>query len=177
MELPLRGRVDISPSDYLQIVRKKAADVEAHTKISAIVGGGSRREVEALSKYGRLLGMLLILRDDWIDLMDHEETRSRIKRECLPLPLLYTLQNSNAKAQVLPILRKSTITKKDVQTILEVICKSGGQKQYETLLRELEEKAYKELRIIKHPLEGLKLLLKATIPIFEENSGFNPTTV
>jgi geranylgeranyl diphosphate synthase type I len=177
MELPLRGRTDISPSDYLRIVRKKAADVEAHTKISVVVGGGSKQEIEALSNYGRLLGMLLILRDDWIDLMTPEETRSRIKRECLPLPLLYSLQNLNAKPQVLSILKKSVITRKDVQTILEIIYKSGGQKQFEKLLQELKEKASEELRTIKCPVEGLSLLLEATIPTFEENALSNSTAV
>jgi len=37
LELQLRGRLDISPRKYLQIVRKKAADVEAHTRIGAII--------------------------------------------------------------------------------------------------------------------------------------------
>jgi len=84
LELGFRGRIDVTPEEYLRVVRKKAADVEAHTRISAILGGGSKEEIEALSKYGRLLGMLIILRDDLIDMVDFDEAVHRFKRECLP---------------------------------------------------------------------------------------------
>ncbi|NIV44548.1 hypothetical protein GWN49_06700, partial [Candidatus Bathyarchaeota archaeon] len=93
LELRLRKDSEISPEEYIRVVRKKAADVEAHTRISAIIGGGSEEEIEALSEYGRLLGMLIILRDDWIDMMDFGESVHRIKKECLPLPLLHALNN------------------------------------------------------------------------------------
>jgi geranylgeranyl pyrophosphate synthase len=175
MELPLRGRVDISPDEYLHIVRKKAADVEAHTKISAILGGGSKKEIAALSEYGRLLGMLILLRDDWIDMMDPEETRNRIKRECLPLPLLYTLQ-TNQKAKINSILKKDKITKKDAETIFEITYKNEGQERFKNLVRDLEEKALKDLERVSYSTD-LRLLLKATIPPFKEERSSNPTRI
>jgi len=179
MELPLRGRVDISPDVYLQIVRKKAADVEAHTKISAILGGGSKKEIEALSEYGRLLGMLIILRDDWIDMMDFEETRNRIKRECLPLPILYALQKSNVKSKIDSILIKDTITRKDAETILEITYKSKRHEPFRNLVRDLEGEASKKLKKVGkvgYAIRNLQLLLRATIPPFKEAGASNPTT-
>src|SRR3990170_1913765 len=82
LELNFRGRTDITPQEYLSVVRKKAADVEAYTRISAILGGGSKEEIEALGEYGRLLGIMAILRDDLMDMSNFEESVHRIKREC-----------------------------------------------------------------------------------------------
>jgi len=122
LELKFRGRIDITPEEYLRVVRKKAADVEAHTRISAILGWGSKEEIEALSEYGRLLGMLILLRDDLIDMIDLEEAVHRIEKEHLSLPILYALQNREIKSTLGPLMRK-TITKKDAKKVL-VTCKN-----------------------------------------------------
>ncbi len=86
--------VDITPEEYLRVVRNKSADIEAYTRISAILGDGTEEEIEALGEYGRLLGMLSILRDDMIDMLDNEETIQRINNEHPPLVIVYALQNS-----------------------------------------------------------------------------------
>jgi len=175
-ELMLRGRIDVSPNEYLQIVRKKAADVEAHTRISALVGGGSRIEMEALGKYGRLLGMLIILRDDWIDLTDFEEAKQRIKRECLPLPTLYALQNPNVKRRVNQVLKKGRITTKDAQKVLALTQEGGGIKRFEMTVKELNGNALKQLIKMEGKAKYLRLLLKAAIPPVETAESSTTTT-
>ncbi|MEM2907671.1 MAG: polyprenyl synthetase family protein, partial [Candidatus Hadarchaeales archaeon] len=72
LELRFRGRTDVKPEEYLEVVRKKAADVEACTRVGAMLGGGSEEQVEALARYGRLLGMIVLLRNDLEDLLDFE---------------------------------------------------------------------------------------------------------
>jgi geranylgeranyl pyrophosphate synthase len=164
MELLIRRRIDILPKRYLQIVRKKAADVEAHTRIGTILGGGSRGEIEAMGHFGRLLGMMIILRDDWIDLIDLEESRQRIKRESLPLPVLYGLQNPQVKPKLKPILLNDTLRKKDAQTILKTVYNSKAMEQYEDLMDELAKNASSKLMFLKYNKEYLELLIKATLP-------------
>ena len=48
LELQFRRRTYVSSENYLRVVRKKAADVEAHTRISAILGNGTKKDIEAL---------------------------------------------------------------------------------------------------------------------------------
>jgi len=160
LELNFRGRMDITPEEYLYVVRKKAADVEAHTRISALLGGGSKDEIEALSEYGRLLGMLIILRDDLMDMIDFEEAVHRIKSECLPLPILYALQNPEAKSMINSILLKKTLTKKDAETILEITNKKGGLRCLVKLTRELARNAYSCIENVKYNKRYLKLLIR-----------------
>jgi len=164
LELRFRGRLDITPEEYLHVVTKKAADVESYTRISAILGGGSEEEIDALGKYGRILGMLAILSDDLMDMIDFEEAKHRIKKECLPLPILFTLQNPEIKPKINTILLKETITKKDAETILETAHKAGELKHFKKLMEELCAKAYLHINNLKCSANYLKLLVESMVP-------------
>ncbi len=169
MELQLRRRTDVSPEIYLQIVRKKAADVEAHTRISAILGEGTKEEIEMLGEYGRLLGMLIILHDDWIDMIDPEETRHRVQKECLPIPILYALENHKTKSKLTPLLSKGKITEKEAETILETTHKAGGFRTLEKLMQKYAQKATLPLERLKNNKETLILLIQSvTYPLVKE---------
>jgi geranylgeranyl diphosphate synthase type I len=161
LELQFRGRLDVTPEQYLWVVRKKAADVEAHTRISAILGNGTQEEVEALSTYGRLLGMLIILRDDIIDMIDFEEALHRIKREHLSLPIIYALQNPDIKSTLGPLLSKE-ITEEGGEELLTIVGKAEGFNRLEEHMKELAQDAYKRLGEIKNN-ESLVLLVKGVL--------------
>jgi geranylgeranyl diphosphate synthase type I len=163
LELQFRGRIDITPEEYLRVVRKKAADVEAYTRISAILGGGSKEEIEALGEYGRLLGILVILRDDLIDMIDLEEAVHRINKEHLSLPILYALQNPEIKSTLSHFLLKKKITKKDVEKILIVVNKARGFNQIDGFMQELAQDAYSRIEKFKRNKEYLRLLIKGML--------------
>jgi geranylgeranyl diphosphate synthase type I len=165
LELDFRRRLDVTPEEYLRVVRKKAADVEAHTRISAILGGGSKEEIAALGEYGRLLGMIIILRDDWIDMVDFEEISHRIKRECLPLPLLYALQSPKTKSKLSSILFKKTITKRDVKIILDATDESGGLRHTEELMQEIARNARSFVKDLKKNRLALQLLTESRVQL------------
>jgi len=163
LELQFRGRLDITPEEYLHVVRKKAADVEAHTRISAILGGGSEEEIAAIARYGRLLGMLIILRDDLIDMIDFEEAVHRFKKESLPLPILYALQNPKTKSALSSILLKKTITKRDAKTVLQITNKEGEFERVRRLMQKLVEDAYSHTKNLKASKAYLNLLAKGML--------------
>jgi len=162
LELQFRGRTDVTPEDYLCVVRKKAADVEAYTRISAIVGGGSKEEIEALGEYGRLLGMLVILRDDMIDMFDLEETIHRIKKEHLSLVIVYALQKPEMQS-ILRSLLKKTITKKDAEKLSTFVDKARGFIHMEECMNKLAEEAYIKIERIKCNRKHLALLLQGML--------------
>lgn len=145
LELEFRRRFDITPEEYLHVVEKKAADVEAHTRIGAILGGGTEKEIEALGCYGRLLGIILILADDIEDLFDLDELKHRINNEYLPFPLFHALQNSKFKSQILQILSKKTLTKRDIQKISEIVYEEE-ENYLSGLVDKLIRKSYSEMK-------------------------------
>jgi geranylgeranyl pyrophosphate synthase len=157
-----RGRADVTPEDYLCVVRKKAADIEAYTRISAILGDGSEEEIEVLGEYGRLLGMLVILRADMIDMFDLKETIHRIKKEHLPLVILYALQNPEMNSFLRSLLKK-TKTLKDAEKLSTFVDKAGGYIRMEECMNKLAEEACTKIEKIKHNRQYLELLIQGTL--------------
>ncbi len=168
LELHLRGRIDVLPEVYLGLMRKKAADVEALARISAILGDGSEEEIEKLGTYGRLLGMILILRDDILDTTDFAETLHRIEKESLPLPILYALQSDETKSRLVSVIRKQPLTKSDIEKVQEITAKSGGLNKSQKIINELAKEAYLVTRKIDKDGNLKAFVIASCIPYLED---------
>ena len=158
LTLQFRGRTDVTPEEYLSIVRRRSADTEAYTRISAILGNGSEEEIEALGEYGRHLGMLGILRADMIDMLDLDEAIHRINKEYLSLVIVYALQNPEMNAIICSLLKK-TITQKDAEKLLTFVDRAGGFILMEECMNKLAQEAYTKLKKIKNNKKDLELLV------------------
>lgn len=124
-ELSLRKREAIKIEEYIELVKRKAADFEAYMRISALLAEASNKETEALGKYGRLLGMLIILGDDNADMLDPSEVINRVRNEVLPLPIIYALHKPHLRRKIVTFLRKKKMTRKDAEEISDMIYKAG----------------------------------------------------
>jgi geranylgeranyl diphosphate synthase type I len=165
MELRFRGKFDVKPEEYLRVVRKKAADVEAYTRVGAILGGGSKKDVASLGEYGRVLGMMIILRDDLEDMLDFEvEMPHRVKNEALPLPVLYALQKTGVKRLIASILKKEKFEPKDAEEIFQLTDEAGGLKYMSEVFKRLETNALDFLGEIEKRRDILSLVVQATVP-------------
>ncbi len=162
LELGLIGRTDVDPEQYLQIVKKKAADIELLMRIGAILGKGSQDEIEALGRYGRFLGMLWILNDDLADMFDFKEMARRVKKGCLPLPVLYALRNSETRDRLQDIISRKEITRKDAETILQMTIDGKGLKQAEKIMKTLASSGLKEVGKLVDPVR-LTLLIQGSL--------------
>ncbi len=163
-EAKLKGRYDVSPEEYYTVIKMKASVAEAMARIGAIIGGGKSKEINALGRYGRTLGILMTIRDEFIDLFEEEELRNRVKNECLPLPLLYAFQNKNTKNEIIPLLkiyRRKDIIKKVVKDII----KTQEVVELKKKLQAMINKGKKELYFVNKPEIRLEmdLLLSSTI--------------
>lgn len=134
-ELRFRGVTDVKPRDYLIVMKKKAADVEALMRIGAILGNAKKNEIEALGNYGRILGLISILRDDIIDMTLQEELRHRLEHECLPLPFLYALQQADPQVELLKFIRNGMKTNSDYARIRSLT--GNGFKKTASYINEL----------------------------------------
>lgn len=167
LELRFRGKTDVTPDEYLRVVRKKAADVEAYTTIGSLIGGGKKEEVRALSRYGRLLGMMVILKDDLADMLDFRgEMLSRVRMESLPLPVLYALANPNARESLMGILWKKDISGEDAEAVFNLVDEAGGLNSFDRTLRSLARKAKCPLKKARGDTMPLELVVEAALPAF-----------
>jgi geranylgeranyl diphosphate synthase type I len=150
----------VKPETYLEVLTKKAADIEGRMKVGAICGGGSATEIKALSKYGRNFGVLLAVRSDFIDVFEPSELMHRIQHECLPLQVLYTLQSRKHRKRIQKILLKETLTKEDCNELVEIICETTEWLRLKQYLVNLEKEAQQVLNKLSNiqPKNELQLL-------------------
>jgi geranylgeranyl diphosphate synthase type I len=166
-EVDFRGDFNLMPEDLMKIVNQKSACSEMHVRIGAIVGGGSKAEENALGIFGRLSGVLTIIRDEFIDIYEPKELENRKERECLPLPLLFAFRDIEVKNEVLPILRKRRLSNSDSRRIMNTISQSEGIKELKKHMDELKETAISSLKVLKEKkaAQSLQSLLD---PLYED---------
>ncbi len=123
-----RRRVDTDLRKYRNILWNINSDMEACAKIGGILGGGSMHEVKGLSEFGRRLGFMLGIVDDFRDSVNAEGNLiSRLEFESVPLPILYAAQSSKDKYLATErILRKPSINAADAKVLLEFCGQSNA---------------------------------------------------
>jgi len=165
LTLELRGNLDIAPEKYMHIIRKKGSIIEGQARVGAVVGCGTEEEIEALGRYGRILGTLSTMRGDFIDMFEVDELHHRRANECVPLPILYALQDPKAKKQVIHILEKERLTKKDVDTLVDVTYSTKQVESLKKRMRKLAEEAKLALvpLVYSEYVEALRLFVSATL--------------
>ena len=137
-ELELRDSANVLPKDYYnRVVRRKAVGVEVHIKIGAILGNGTCEEIDQLSQFGRVLGIVAAVRDELIDTYEPAELQDRVRNEVAPLTLLYALEDAQTKEKINRLLRKKKLSETDVQEILELMFESEGYQRFKKDLEAL----------------------------------------
>ena len=166
LELKLRGRLDITPEEYLHIIEKKSADVEALTRIGGILGNGDVKQIEILGNIGRRIGMLVILSDDVMDSFDERELKHRIKYEILPLPVIYALKNPSVKKIVINILQRKRATISNIRILIKAIENLKELDPLADLINEITKETEFYIGCIRNN-SHLKLLIKLTLTVFK----------
>jgi len=156
-ELGLRGRLDASPDEYIKIIEKKAASIEADMHVAAIVSGGSNEECTALARYGRIMGTLATLREEFIDIFEAEELNQRIKTEALPIPVLYAFQDKESSKKIERLLGNGELDDKEIDDLLDIVLESRSVAKLRTRMLNLVARAEKAIRQIEN--EQVKKLL------------------
>jgi len=128
IQLTRIGRLDISESEYFDILRRKTAFLfSACCEVGAILAGADKAEQDALRDYGMDLGIAFQLSDDILDLTAETESLGKaagsdLLEGKLTLPLIYLLEKEPA---LKPKLEKimfdgeySSLTRDDIKNML-----------------------------------------------------------
>lgn len=101
LERELQKNIElISEEICLEIVKKKTASlIRVAAESGAIVGGGSEKMVESISRYGELVGMAFQVRDDVLNFISDESIIKKPSRTDLTAmrPNLVLLNHANSK--------------------------------------------------------------------------------
>ncbi|QDT99471.1 polyprenyl synthetase family protein [Gimesia aquarii] len=101
-----RGNLDLSESQYLEIINGKTAELCAiSTQLGAMYSDADEKMIQAMDDYGRALGVAFQITDDLLDLLGTEEQMGKslgsdLQKEKLTLPLIRLLSQSRQEDQI-----------------------------------------------------------------------------
>jgi geranylgeranyl diphosphate synthase type I len=151
MEVSCRQNLDTKLEFYNNVLWKFAADTEACTKIGAILGNGTKSEVQALAEFGRRLGFMFRLVDDVKDALNIEGSLPhRLEFESVPLPLLYSAKSSKEKyLKIKSVLEKPPVTPHNVRKLLGFCFESDAFTYVYNIAKQNAKMATHNLRLVR----------------------------
>ena len=167
MENSWRKNVEIELDFCHQVLWKFASDGEACTRLGAIVGNGTDKEVEALGEFGRRMCYVFRLADEVKDTLNlGGSLLRRLEYESVPLPLLYAAKVSKENSVKLKSILEGRIAPTEIKPLLD-LCFETEAFNY---VHEIAQKNVEEGIRILHKLKpskartALTLMIKETFP-------------
>ena len=151
METLCRRKLDTDLDFYKNVLWKAMAEMEACTRIGAIMGEGKTNEVEALAEFGRRLGFMSRLADDVEDCLNIKgDLLHRIKYESVPFPLLYAAKYSREKyRKIKKVIEKAQLTPLDAKTLLKSCFDTEAFEFVRRIARKNEMMASRNLSLLR----------------------------
>jgi octaprenyl-diphosphate synthase len=155
-DVALRGAFPGDHDSYLRVVRgKTAALFSAACASGALLSEAPPDVVDALRRYGDLLGVAFQMADDMVDFSasSGKPVGLDIKQRVLSLPLIYAAEDRSVGPEVRRLLAGS-LGDKEVGRVAELVTSSGALERVGDEARGLVDAALGELESIE--LDGLR---------------------
>jgi geranylgeranyl pyrophosphate synthase len=138
VETRLWKKDKVTPEEYFEVIKGKASVAELHCRIGGIIGCADDRTLNQITEYGRLIGLLATLKDEFVDIYSLSEFKSRIKNEMPPYPVLCALENESLRTQLIPLLR-GKLSRRSQLAIAKIVMESPSVKQLKINMRQVGE--------------------------------------
>jgi geranylgeranyl diphosphate synthase type I len=128
LDMDFERRARVTESEYLEMVEKKTSVLyAAAAKIGALLGGASDEVAEALSEYGRLIGIGFQMYDDVLDMITPQEVLGKVRGSDLKEGK-HTLIVIDAfqKGVELEIFGKGSATQEETEKAVEILSECGS---------------------------------------------------
>jgi heptaprenyl diphosphate synthase len=150
LQLTSQRRYDQSLDEYYaKIERKTAVLLAASTFCGAVLGGLEERQVEAIRRFGRLLGMSFQIADDVLDYLATEQEVGKpvgndLKQGTVTLPLMLARQAKNGRLDA--VLAKPVLDDADYAEVVRIVRDSSGIDESYAYAKTFGDKARAELQ-------------------------------
>lgn len=142
---------------YLEIIERKTASLfEAATRTGAIAGGGTKEEIKALARFGRLIGVGFQMKDDVLDLISGEKTLGKpIAKDIIlgksTFIILHSIKNASQEERkiLLKVLNNPECTNDELVEALNIIKDTGSIDYAKKRSSQLIEMAKMELGVLR----------------------------
>jgi secondary thiamine-phosphate synthase enzyme len=160
-DVALRGAYPGDRESYLRVVRGKTAALFSASCASGALLSDARPEVvEALRRYGDLLGVAFQMADDMVDFSPSsgKPVGLDIKQRVLSLPLIYAAEDREVGPEVRRLLAGS-LDEAAVSRVAQLVTSGDALKRVGDEARGLVDAALRELEAVE--LDGLRPTLEA----------------
>ncbi len=146
-------RLGVSLREYLHMIDKKTAKmISTAAALGAMIGGGSKQEVNALGTYGEQLGRAFQIQDDLLDIVADELSFGKsiggdLKQGKKTYLLLRGIERTRGKERRLleKVARRSRISIEEVRKIKEIFERHGIIDEAQALVRNHTRRAQQAL--------------------------------
>ena len=132
LQIEKARKLDITEAIYFEIIRQKTATLIAScTAMGASTVEAEDDLVKKMHRFGELVGIAFQIKDDLFDYTDAKigkPTGIDIKEQKMTLPLIYTLNNCNAKDKkwLINSVKNHNTDKKRVKEVIQFVKDNGG---------------------------------------------------
>ena len=132
-------------------IKMEAADTETCFRLGAIVGNGSKNEIDHLAKCGHYLGVVSSLWNDfWVSINLTLELSEKIRSGRLPCTLLWSCSKSKPlRTKIENLANNEAIEQTCLKEIVQEILATGALEYVTRRITSYSEKAKKELLCLK----------------------------
>jgi octaprenyl-diphosphate synthase len=155
-DVALRGAFPGDHDSYLRVVRGKTAALFAAACASgALLSEASPEIVDALRRYGDLVGVAFQMADDMVDFSPSsgKPVGLDIRQRVLSLPLIYAAEDREVGAEVRRLLA-GALGDAEVSRVAELVTSSGALERVKSEAQALVDEAVNELEKVE--LDGLR---------------------
>ncbi len=150
LETCLWKKDDVTPKEYFEVVKMKGSVAELQCRIGGVVGGAGEKALDAIARYGRVIGTLSSMKDEFMDMKNFPELRHRVKNELPPYPVIYACQNPRLKKQINPLISGKWPRKRDLQLMANLVLDSEEVQKLKAELAELGRRELKENSLLRN---------------------------
>ena len=156
LDTDFESRKNVSLSEYIVMIKKKtAAMAEMCCRIGALLGGGSKSQVNALGSYGSNLGIAFQIQDDLLDISADEEKFGKTiggdlvegKKTFLFLEALEKSKGEQRK-KLLKVIERKGIRRNQVLTYKKIYEELGVLDDARKEIRSYTNKALKSINLL-----------------------------
>jgi len=169
MDISFESRQDVSETDYMEMIRRKTAVLfQGAARSGAIIGGGTDEQVNALSIYGRDLGLAFQMHDDLLDVTGSAKEIGKPrgsdiragKKTLLAIKAIET--TTSCDPGISKILREILNTREnsdsDVEQAISILKECGAVDYCAEKTGDLIENAKRSISILKDSKEKQELM-------------------
>lgn len=132
LQIEKARRLDITEEVYFEVIRQKTASLIATCCEAGAVSVGREDEAARMRKFGELVGLAFQIKDDIFDYGSPgkigKPTGNDIRERKMTLPLIYTLNKTDAKTrkELITIVRRYNEKPKKIKRAMDIVINEGG---------------------------------------------------